>query len=215
MTDLELNRKMKITKIISVLICTFILTSCATKRMWENPSYDEMVESHLITKEGGKIAIIGKDYHYIVTATKELREILLSNKTKYSNPLFHSFKVDKNNGITGKYYVLDYSSAKEKNIPTVKKIKHHQKKDQLKEVAKYPRIEGSIEGHRYIAKKTIKSNYKFKNPYYLTIEEEPSALGKAGKILATPITVAADGAMVLGGIALIFVILHSYTYPYY
>jgi hypothetical protein len=205
---------MKITKIIAVLICIFILTSCATKRLWENPSYDEVVESHLITKEGGKIAIIGKDYHYIVTATKELREILLSNKTKYSNPLFHSFKVDKNNRITGKYYALDYSSEKEKNIPSVKKVKNTQKKDQHKEVVKYPRIEGAIEGSRYIAKKTIKSNYKFKNPYYLTIEEEPSALGKVGKILATPITVAADGALVLGGIALIFVILHSSTYPY-
>ena len=139
---------------------------------------------------------------------------MLLNKTKYSNPLFHSFKVDKNNRITGKYYALDYSSEKEKNIPSVKKIKHTQKKDQNKELAKYPRIEGSIEGSRYIAKKTIKSNYKFKHPYYLTIEEEPSALGKVGKILATPITVAADGALVLGGIALIFVILHSSTYPY-
>ncbi len=106
----------KIIKTITILIYIFLLSSCTTKRLWENPSYEEIIESYFITEDGKKLAIIGKKYHYIVPINSELKKILLS-KSQFINPLFHSFKVDKNNNITGKYQTLNHINQNKKNTP--------------------------------------------------------------------------------------------------
>lgn len=191
-------------RIIFVLISIFFLTSCTTKRLWENPSYEESVESYFITEDGEKLAILGEKYHYIVPITSELKKILLS-KSQFINPLFHSFKVDKNNNITGKYQTLNPINQNKNNIPLLKKA-DLAKKDHHKKILKYSDTDSSIVGKRYIAKKINKSNYKFKKPYYITVEEEPSKLVKTGKMLVSPITVTADGTMLLVGIVLALII---------
>ncbi|MEE9339319.1 MAG: hypothetical protein V3U87_14680 [Methylococcaceae bacterium] len=194
----------RIIKTITILIYIFLLSSCTTKRLWENPSYEEIIESYFITEDGKKLAIIGEKYHYIVPITSELKKILLS-KSQFINPLFHSFKVDKNNNITGKYRTLNHTNQNKNNIPPLKK-EDLAKKNHHKEILKYSDTNSSIVGKRYIAKKINKSNYKFKKTYYITVEEEPSQLIKTGKILVSPITVTADGAMLLVGIALALII---------
>ncbi len=190
-------------RIITILICIFLLSSC-TKRLWENTSHEELVESYLMTEDGKKLAIIGEKYHYIVSISPELKKILLS-KNQFINLLFHSFKVDKNNNITVKYRTLDYVNQSEKNSPPLKKA-DLAKKDHHKKILKYSDTNRSIVGKRYIAKKINKSNYKFKEPYSITVEEEPSTLSKAGKILVTPITYTADSVMLLAGVALVLIL---------
>ncbi len=195
----------RIIKIITILIYIFLLSSCTTKRLWENPSYKEIIESYFITEDGKKLAIIGEKYHYIVPITSELKKILLS-KSQFINPLFHSFKVDKNNNIIGKYQTLNPINQNKKNTPPLKKPDLANKKDHHNRILEYSDTDSSIVGKRYIGKKINKSNYKFKKAYYITVEEEPSKLVKTGKMLVSPITVTADGAMLLVGIALALII---------
>jgi hypothetical protein len=70
-------------------------------------------------------------------------------------------------------------------------------------------LSGHLEGMRYSAENfpLPAKTQAFTRPYVVTIREQESSSRLAGKILLTPITVAADGALILGGLALILLAL--------
>ena len=71
-------------------------------------------------------------------------------------------------------------------------------------------LEGDIGGKRYStegfadkAKDKDNAAQAFNHPYNVYVRESPSVVGMGLRILATPVTVAADGVLVLGGIVLL------------
>jgi len=166
--------------------------------MWENPNYKEKIGSFLISEDGTKFAIVGEKYHYIINLENNLRNILTSKIRKSLKPSFYSFKVDKENNITGNYTIY-YLSKKNINEKWLKNngFKNRTKRNNKKYIYTFS---GHVNGKRYSANKNINKSFSFNKPYYLKIEEPSSILGNIGKILATPITVAVDGVKTVAGV---------------
>ena len=194
-----------INKNIAILIVGLLLTSCSlTNKMWKDSRYEESISSFLITQNGGNLIIIGDKYHYIFPVTNRLKTILLSDKRQFITPRFYGFEIDRNNNISGKFY-LNFSIKHQKDHITWLNNSGFIFKSKYSRSKKQYTFTDNIKGKRYSADKLINSRYKFKKPYSLSIREETTLLGKIGKILSTPITVAADGALFMGAMALIFV----------
>lgn len=186
-------------KMIPIIIGSFILMSCTTISLWKNPIYEEEVATFLITEDGKKLAIIGSKYHYIFELEANLKNILLSNNKKQLKPYFDLFKVNKNNNISGGY-TIRYTGENEKYISWLEKMGFESKTYRDRTTSTYS---GSIKGQRYTANKKINTIYKFNKPYTIRVEEPSSLISNVGKILATPIAVAADGVLTIAGITLL------------
>lgn len=189
--------KKKICAVINMFVAISLLTSCATKSLWEEPEYSEEIRQFFMTQGGDDIVIIGQKYHYIFPADQKLKTIL---NWKYRNdlrPKFGKFAV-RNDGIT---ISGDYSLAILPNkFPSEEKwLKNHGF-----ELDKYNQMEwvytGHLEGKRYIATTQIPLTQEFAKPYKVTISEEFSILQKAPRIAATPITKTVDGVVVIGAV---------------
>ncbi|MBT8113117.1 MAG: hypothetical protein KJO47_05515 [Gammaproteobacteria bacterium] len=187
-------------KTIYVLIISLILISCTstTESLWENPSYKEKIGRFLISEGGTKLAIIGEKYHYIFDLDKELKNILLSTIRASLKPSFYSFKVDENNNISGKF-ILYYSSDNKKDIEWLTKSGFINKTRRNDKLFTYTFL-SAINGKRYSTTTNANKSIDFSKPYFLKIEEPSSLLSSTGKIVATPITVAADGVMTISGV---------------
>jgi hypothetical protein len=237
-------------KIILVLIYCFNLISCATKNLWEKPTYTDTIKGYVLSDSEEKIVIYGEKYNYTLPAEDTIKSILTSNKSHYANPLFHTFEIDDNNTLTGQYYALDYSRqselteqtdylsdesiqnsdkneigsileysqnsaalfetdqinnltgednplnhSKQYNSSAIVESKPSKAQDSLS-TPNQPYLEGKITGYRHISNKKINPSAQLAVPYNLVVKDEPSALLLAGKILATPITVVIDAALV-------------------
>ena len=190
-------------KTLPFLLASLLLISCSstTKSLWENSTYKEKVSTFLITKDGEKLAIIGDKYHYIFKLESSLKNILLSKKRNQIKPLFYSFKVDDNNNVSGGYS-LKYNNKNRNDNAEIENLGFKNKTYKNRKNSIYS-FTGSINGQRYTTNKDINANYKFNKPYIIKVEEPSTFLGNIGKILATPIAVAADGVKTIAGIVLI------------
>ena len=185
------------------LLFSLLLISCTstTKSLWENPTYKEKVSAFLITEDGEKLAILGEKYHYVFNLENALKDILVSKKRSQLKPVFYSFKIDKNNHISGKY-ILNYSSKKPDEIEAIKKLGFINRVYGNKKTSAYI-FSGSIKGQRYITNKDLNTVYEFNKSYTIKVEEPPTFIANAGKTLATPVAVAVDGVKTIAGIILI------------
>jgi len=188
-------------KKLPFLLFSLLLISCTstTKSLWENPTYKEKVSAFLITEDGEKLAILGEKYHYIFNLENALKDILVSKKRSQLKPVFYSFKIDKNNNISGKY-TLNYTSKKQDEIEAIKNLGFINK---VYGNRKTYIFSGSIKGQRYIPNEDINAVNKFNKSYTIKVEEPPTFIANAGKTLATPVAVAVDGVKTIAGIILI------------
>lgn len=189
---------MKSINIITLLLLPFFIVSCtkATKALWSGHKYDERVGGFFITENADKLVVIGEQYHYVFKLDTGLRNILSSPKRKELKPKFRMFKVDDENRIKGSYtlfYTNRDDSADEWLITKgFKKGGHHPG-------GVVYRFNGKLEGVRYAAGKSVTSQIKFSKDYFVKVEQPSSMLGTAGKVIATPVAIAADGVMTIGG----------------
>lgn len=189
-------------KKIYMLLISFLLISCAptTNYIWGKSTYKEKIGSFLVSKDGKNLVIVGEKYHYIFNLDNKLKNILISEKRKLLKPSFSYFTVDNENNIFGKY-TLYYSNKDNNHQKWFKKngFKSYTKKN--KKQYKYS-FSGHVKGKRYSTNKKINSSFNFNKTYSLEIEEPTSTLGYLGKLLATPITIAADGVLSVTGVKL-------------
>lgn len=177
--------------------------SCAstTESMWKNTYYKEKIGSFLMSEDGVTLAIIGEKYHYIISLDTELKNILISTKRIFLKPSFYSFKVDKDNNVSGNYTL--YYSNKNKNDEKWLNNNGFKKQTSHSDKKYTYTFSGSVNGKRYSINKDINKNFSFNESYFLNIEESSSSYGNIGKMLATPITVSVDGVKAVSGIVLL------------
>jgi len=194
---------MKNTKLFfSIVFLCAILSSCTTK-VWRDKSYIETFQSFLVSSDGSQLVIVGNKFHYIFPVEEELRSILFSDRLEGIHPKFSSYKLYENNGIKGKYR-FSYS-MKNKPIEDVVWLKKNGFKYLKNPNHKYDVYiyEGLLDGTRYAAKEPIGDAHKLSNLYSVSVVESASSSKNIGKVLATPVTVAADGALTIGTIGLL------------
>ncbi|KWF89405.1 hypothetical protein [Burkholderia cepacia] len=178
---------------------TLALSGCFTPKLYENDAYSEYVTSFMITQDGKKLVVLGTNYHYIFDLPAQLRPVLLSGYRKSLRTTFADFHA-RGGSITGHYRIVLPKDAPDD-------ARQAASADGFTAGTAGLALEGNIEGKRYstegFAAKDKGATQPFNERYSVYIRESPSVAGIGLRILATPITVAADGLLVLGGIVLV------------
>ncbi|KVH33033.1 hypothetical protein [Burkholderia cepacia] len=182
-----------------VAASSLALSGCFTPKLYKDDGYHEYVSGFMITQDGKKLVVLGTDYHYIFDLPAQLRPVLLSGYRKSLHTTFADFHA-RGGSITGHYRIV-----LPKDVPD--DTRQAASTDGFTAVPAGLALEGDIEGKRYstagFTEKDKGTAQPFNQRYAVYIRESPSVVGMGLRILATPITVAADGVLVLGGIVLV------------
>ncbi|WP_175911007.1 hypothetical protein [Burkholderia metallica] len=177
------------------------LSGCFTPALYENrdETYIKHVSAFMITKDGKKLVVLGERYHYIFDLPDTLRPVLTARYRTSLHTSFSRFRVD-GGDVTGQYdTVLSKDAPDDARQAAIA--------DGFNASHKRIELEGNVVGKRYSAEGfTLKPDgtaQAFNERYTVVIDEAPSAFAKGLRILATPVTVAADGVLVLGGVLLL------------
>lgn len=172
-----------------------LLPGCATSSMYEDKYYYEPVKSILVSQDGTKLVVLGPDYHYIFATPNGLVEVLKSSIKDKIQASFNGFVIEHDGSIHGSVTL----SLKRDHSPEV-----GQAAEALGFDAKRHDVTYKLAGDRYRAKEqlAISTSYQLNKEYSVYIRDKGSYAKQALKIAATPITVAADGVVVLGVIIL-------------
>ena len=160
--------------------------------------YDETALSFLVTEDGSKLVVLGEKYHYIFDdISPSLTRVLGSPLRTVVAATLLNFHLRKDNVITGDYTLhLSEQASDEQRRSAI----------DAGFGASELTLEGTLKGIRYSAKgfPSPPATQRFNRPYIVPITEETEAK-LATKILLTPLTVTADGLLVLGGLVLILI----------
>jgi hypothetical protein len=180
------------------------VTGCFTPKLYEPRTYDETALSFLVTEDGSRLVVLGEKYHYIFDdISPSLKEILLSplNLRTVVIAVLANFYVNSDNVVTGDYFLSLSDQASDEQ---------RQSAIDAGFVTPGLTLQGHLQGVRYSADGfpfSAAQTQGFAHRYGASIRAERS---KTAKILLTPITVAADGALILGGLLLLFLLLAGY-----
>lgn len=183
------------------------LGGCATEALYskisktEYRNYEEPVSQILVSSDGKNIVVLGATYHYIFDTPPKLIEVLDSPLHPKLSAAMHQFDVKPNGDIKGSFYLLMPNDATDDDMHFAQSLGFESRK---REAASLP---FGLVGKRYSAKgftmPAAGQVKQFNRPYNVSIREELPIGGKAALALLTPVTVAADGVVVLLGIALV------------
>ncbi|WP_244289299.1 hypothetical protein [Burkholderia puraquae] len=177
------------------------LSGCFTPALYENhdETYVEHVSAFMITKDGKKLVVLGERYHYIFDLPDKLRPVLAASYRKSLHTSFGRFRVD-GSDVTGQYHTVLSKDATDDERQAATADGFGASRTRIE-------LDGNVAGKRYSTEGfTLKPDgtaQAFNERYTVVIDEAPSAFAKGLRILATPITVAADGVLVLGGVLLL------------
>jgi hypothetical protein len=170
-----------------------------TNRMMKDPEYRETLSAFLISADGKSLVVIGKRYHYIFDVPPTLAVNLTA---PYRPKLYTDFDDFETHGdkITGRY-VLQLSRD---DAPSGSELRERALADGFKDQGYELTEHGTISGKRYQPNDVTPSSIPqaFNHEYDVKVIERPSVLGKGAKLALSPITMAADGALGLLGVAL-------------
>ena len=179
-----------------ILGAASILSGC-TLKLFSDKQYKVHVSSILISQDNKNIVVVDKEYHYIFDAPDVLTRTLTSPYHKFVKGSLGSFHVDGSGAITGSYLLSIGKDAPEKV-----------KADGIAVGFVYAGENliygGKLSGYRYSSGgiQAKVDSQRLNKTYIVDITAEQSTLEKSAKSLLTPITVAADGVLLIGGIYL-------------
>jgi hypothetical protein len=198
-----MNKYRRVFLILTALL-SLGMTGCVTTALYEkireDASYTEEVTSVMISEDGKKLVFIGYRYHYVFDVPVGLSLSLQSSFRKSLYTLFRDFKVDNNNHITGNI-IFDGSASQEGKKEAIE-LGYNKRSSGT------PALEISLQGKRYRSGDVATDRVEYKlncHPYNVPVLEEGSFLEKTALTALTPITVLADGVIVIAGVTLILV----------
>ena len=185
--------------LIFILIITN-LTSC-TSMLWKKNSYIDKFKNVLNTKDGEKIVILGKKYHYIFNDDSLVLNKLLDweNNSKLEIEKYN-IRITENNKIIGSIILKtkvekNLNNALDEQDKSFLQTLGFQNSGSNQAILKKKII---VSGVRYAPKSdanydtTSTSNKEFK----IKVEVDDNFVDIAKKIAFTPVTVLADGVMI-------------------
>jgi len=187
-------------------------SGCLTASVWgtsgasKTTSYQETVSSVLMSADGKTLAVIGKDYHYLFAATEPIKAILTPTLGEVVDVRLLGFAVDGDQKITGNYVlsIKPGSSDAVREQALAVGFKAVGKEGGL-------RLEGQMTGTRYRSNgiQPGAASQQLRKTYSVTVSEPASAVSQVGsgvaKVLVTPITLVADGVLILFAVPLLLV----------
>jgi hypothetical protein len=177
------------------IIMSIFLSGC-TSQLWETPSYSEKVTG-FYGVEGKELLIVsGQKYSYLFEADQNFKDVLSASRTTEYIPKYRKFRLDKDNNVSGELSLMVFKPSN---------------KDALSQMGfeetEYGNMEISftLTGKRYIVEGSFPFE-KLEDEHFILVETPESGIGKTGKIVATPVTVAIDAVAIIP-VAAMFAIL--------
>lgn len=156
---------------------------------------EEHINGFYISADDKTLAIVGEKYHYIFPLSPGFKYILTSEKRSKIRPQFGDFYLLANAGVAGSYTLsISTTELNDAEQSALKNAGFTQVKNDLV-------LKGQLEGQYFTAKR-IDNASAFSRPYAINLVKD-SSLPAPVKVALTPITVAADGVLWIGGAALI------------
>jgi hypothetical protein len=197
-------------KILTLLAAlTFLVFggACFTPELYkdsptESRSFTEEISSFLITQDGKQLIVAGKQHHYIFAANDTLKFILGWPENNRVKATFYDFVIKDDQSVSGSYMLsIDASqdlALETKELLISKGFTEHKNQKQLYYYE-------SLHGTRYLADKfAMPTAMQFNQKYTINMRENyASTAASIGRILLTPLAVAADGVLIIGGIPLL------------
>lgn len=183
------------------------LSACSNKKnnfitssLFENQRYVESVSSLLISSDDKNIVVITEKYHYVFDAPPEMVAALKA-------PFHPSIE-----GSLGTLVVKGSGAAFIRYELSLKDEASPQAREQALAAGFKARgkgvdtlsIQGALHGTRYASgglQLPAQSPLRLNRTYQISVDAELSPAEKYGRALLTPVTLTADGAMVLGAVA--------------
>lgn len=194
---------MKITKTLTNLfLCLALLlsSSCVTKYIWGDKSYEERIDQFLAGADGRYIVFVGQDYHYIFTDNTAILKTVLSLRQQgilTINLDKTHLKLNSNNDIAGDFVMsgpFNLLPVEDRGVLQALGFRP----DKYDNVT----IKVKLSGRRYVAK-YLGSNLPSlsTNAYTMPIYYNDSGIVKGvGKAAITPIAVGLDAVLFIGKI---------------
>jgi hypothetical protein len=158
--------------------------------------YTEDVSNVFAASDKSNLVVIGARYHYIFKAPAGLLDALASGVHPSMDAKFSDFYVDSQNHVSGSLKLIIRSVAPEAS--------------ELASQFEFRKVGYSFEkvmpldGVRFVSPSSFASESTTLNRSYSVRVREPEGIAKRGlKIAATPVTLAADGGLLLLGLPLV------------
>lgn len=186
----------------SAIAVTAGLAGC-TSMLFEDGRYDETVERFLVSDDGRKFVVLGTQYHYIFEMPEHFGAMLASSYRQSLEVSLVDF-VEQGDTITGNYWL---------RLRPVKPLTDDERAQALADGFTLRgsvelEMKGTLHGTRYRADgfDQRKTWWSFSRPYTVHVVDRLTTADKAVRVLATPVTLAADGVLMIGAVALFPVI---------
>ncbi|WP_175777838.1 5-formyltetrahydrofolate cyclo-ligase [Burkholderia anthina] len=199
--------------VLPAVAASGVLAGCThfgpvTNHVMKDPEYRETLSAFLISADGKKLVVLGTRYHYIFDVPPALAVNLTA---PYRPKLYTDFDDFETHGdkITGRY-VLQLSRE---DAPAGSELRERALADGFKDQGYKLTESGTIGGKRYQPNDVTPSSIPqaFNHAYDVKVIERPSVLGQGAKLALSPITMAADGAIGLLGLALFPIALTAFV----
>lgn len=187
--------------ITNLFLCLSLLlsSSCITKFIWGDKSYEERIEQFFAGADGRYIVFVGRDYHYIFTDNSGLLKTVLSLKQQgvlTINLDKTHLRLDANNDIAGDFVMsgpFNLLPIEDRGVLQSLRI-YPDKRDDVT-------IKVRLTGRRYVAKYLGSNSLPTlgNSSYTLPIYYSDSGIVKGiGKAAVTPIAVGLDAVLFIG-----------------
>ena len=192
-----------------LLSSLLLLTSCLTKALWGNKTYDEEIKQFYVGADGRYLVLVAPEYHYIFTDNSgTLREILNLRQQGILNLSPNTaLEVDNNNNIRGDVILEGpYDLLPHEDMVRLQLLGY------VPDERNNIRIKMNLSGRRYSARylqtdpaANLHNSYHIKVSY----KEDIGFAEGVGKAAITPVAATLDAILFIGKVA-----LYPLTMPY-
>ncbi len=185
----------------NLLLCLSLLlqSSCITKFIWGDKSYNEEIEQFFVGADGRYIAMIGTHYHYIFTDNSGLLRNILSLNQKsvlVVNQEKTHLKLSANNDVAGELVLEGPASV----LPR-EDIKALRSWGFIPDRNDVMSVKIILSGRRYAPRYLGPNPAKLNEPYNIKVYYHDSNVVKdVGKVAVTPIAITLDAVLLIGKI---------------
>jgi hypothetical protein len=188
--------------IIALFLILPLSTSCVTKALWSDPSYNEVISQIFVGADGRYVVFVGDRFHYVFTDNSSLLKTVISLKQKKilsMNPERTQLKLDSDNNVSGEVvFSGPFSLLPAEDAYSLQALGFGPDyKDNIS-------IRIKVSGRRYVAKYIGSAAPVLELPYRVKVYYSDNNLIKGvGKAAVTPISVTLDAILLIGKVALI------------
>jgi hypothetical protein len=199
--------------VFAIALISFMSMGCVTKQLWQDTtthqSYLEKIDAFLLNPESGQTVFVGEKYHYIFDANPQFNFLL-----KHREDSSVTFNI-----IKGAYYQTNDDNATAHFSVTIDSKTANQELLEWAKVNHIPlnsytalyTVILNLKGKRYLSDPKVNQHAQklSKTIEVLVIDLKKENRPLVVKILGTPLTVAADGVLLVVGLVILTPIVIS------